>query len=68
MSAAVAGSIPRPVRPWSLGFSIPAVDFNGSAQTGYDTSAEVDFVFNANRQICGTNDIPASAGQFVAKP
>jgi hypothetical protein len=35
---------------------------------GSHFSAEVDFVFNANRQICRTNDAPTKARQLVAKP
>lgn len=52
---------------WSAGFSIPPLGFNGQAQTGYDTSAQLSFVFGSTGELCGTNDIPPGAAQVVAK-
>jgi hypothetical protein len=53
---------------WSAGFTITAVSFNTEAQTGYDTSAQIVYAFNANRLACGTRgQQPGSARQVVAK-
>lgn len=52
---------------WSAGFSIPPLGFNGQAQTGYDTSAELSFAFGSTGELCGTNDYPPGAAQVVAK-
>lgn len=52
---------------WSAGFSIPALGFNGQAQTGYDTSAELSLSFGADGWLCGTNDDPPGATLVVAK-
>jgi hypothetical protein len=52
---------------WSTGFSIGVVGFGGQAQTGYDTSAQISITFNANRELCGTNAIPAKAALLVVK-
>lgn len=52
---------------WSGGFSIPILGFNGQAQTGYDTSAQLSFVFGADGNLCGTNDDPPVAAQVVAE-
>jgi hypothetical protein len=53
---------------WSAGLSIPVVGFNGSAQTGYDHSAQVLYTFGANRHACGTGGLPpGSSRQVVAE-
>jgi hypothetical protein len=54
---------------WSGGFTIPAVSFNASAQTGYDSSAEIAYHFNAShRYACGTRgQQPGYARQVVAE-
>jgi hypothetical protein len=52
---------------WSGGLSVTALQFGAEAQTGYDRSAQVSFTFGANRMLCGTNGVPPSAAQLVAK-
>jgi hypothetical protein len=52
---------------WSAGFSVPTLGFNGQAQTGYDTSAQLSFAFGSTGELCGTNDYPPGATQVVAK-
>lgn len=54
---------------WSFGFHIDAVDFDGSAQTGYDSSAQLVYKFgNKGGYECGTNhEAPASAPQLIAR-
>jgi len=54
---------------WSLGFHIDVVDFDGSAQTGYDSSAQLVYKFgNQGGYECGTNnEAPASAPQLLVR-
>jgi hypothetical protein len=40
------------------GFSIPAVGFTGSAQTGYTYTAEISFYINVHSQLCGVKNTP----------
>jgi hypothetical protein len=54
-------------KAWSFGLNVAAVNFNGQAQTGYSSSAEIDFSFRANRRLCGTTSAPSSAKQLVVK-
>jgi hypothetical protein len=41
---------------FSGGFSV--LGFSGSAQTGYSTTASINFTFHANGKLCGTNAAP----------
>lgn len=53
---------------WSKGLTIPAVSFDASAQTGYDRSAQVEFVFHQSGSLCGTHDVPGGdPRQIVAR-
>lgn len=52
---------------WSGGLSVAQFGFNAEAQTGYDSSAQLNFSFDADRKICGTNATPPYAAQVVAK-
>ena len=52
---------------WSAGLSVTQIGFGASAQTGYDRSAQVTFVFNRTRLLCGTTDYAPSARQIVAR-
>jgi hypothetical protein len=62
---------------WSSGFSLGAAlgvkgvnlkaSFNGSAQTGYDTNALMDFRFGRSGFICGTNGRPSKAAILVQR-
>jgi hypothetical protein len=52
---------------WSGGLTVTAIGFNGQAQTGYSTSAQVTYVFGQNGYACGTNQNPPYAAQVVAK-
>ena len=63
---------------WSSGFSLGAAlgvkgvnltaSFNGSAQTGYDTDAVMDFQFPRHAGfICGTNGRPSKAAILVQR-
>lgn len=50
----------------TVGFSIPAIGFGGSSQTGYTSSAEDDFAFSQTHHLCGTSGyIGDSPGQVV---
>lgn len=48
---------------FSAGFSI--VGFTGSAQTGYDNSAQMDLHFIHQGDVCGTNDVPGGTPRVV---
>jgi hypothetical protein len=54
---------------WSFGFHVDAVDFDGSAQTGYDTSAQIVYKFGRRGGYeCGTNNaVPAKAPQLIIR-
>ncbi len=62
---------------WSGGFDIGASDkikgaklkvsFSSSAQTGYDTNAQMLFRFKQDGWICGTNHDPKTAAQLVMR-
>jgi catechol 2,3-dioxygenase-like lactoylglutathione lyase family enzyme len=55
---------------WSKGFEMAAPDgigFNGQAQTGYDTNGHMAFRFNTKGWLCGTNALPPTAAQMVAR-
>lgn len=62
---------------WSSGFDIGASDkiknvtlkasFSSTAQTGYDTNAQMLFTFGHAGWICGTNHIPAKAALLVMR-
>lgn len=53
---------------WSKGLTIPVIAFEGSAQTGYDTSAQVSFKYQVTGSLCGTHDAPGGdPRQLVAK-
>lgn len=62
---------------WTDGFDIGAsnkikgvnlhASFSSSAQTGYDTNAQMIFTFKQDGWICGTNHDPAKAAQLVVR-
>jgi hypothetical protein len=62
---------------WSSGFELGAslgvkgvdlkASFNGSAQTGYDADAVMDYHFGHAGYICGTNKPPAKAAILVQR-
>jgi hypothetical protein len=58
---------------WELGSSLHVkgvnlkADFNGSAQTGYDTNALMDFGFHQKGWVCGTSRAPSGAAILVAR-
>lgn len=52
---------------WSAGFTVTVVGFNAQAQTGYDSSAQLNYNFWQNGLACGTNAGPYQAAQVVAK-
>jgi hypothetical protein len=58
----------RAVR-WGGGFDIAAVGFSASAQTGYDSSAQLVYKYVSHGGYeCGTNhDAPAEAPQLIAR-
>lgn len=52
---------------FSGGFNVPAVNFTGSAHTGYSGTASIEFDFSVSGQLCGTlNTPPNSPGVLVA--
>lgn len=52
---------------WSGGFSITQVGFGASAQTGYDSSAQLVYHYGRNGHVCGSNGgYPGRAPQMVA--
>jgi hypothetical protein len=52
---------------WSGGLSVPVLNFDAEAQTGYDTSAQLTFYFHKTRLMCGTDAAPPYAQQLVAE-
>jgi hypothetical protein len=52
---------------WQFGLDVAAVGFSGEAQTGYDSTAKINFVFHANRSLCGTTAVPTFAKQLVVR-
>ena len=55
---------------WSQGFEMAVPDgigFNGQAQTGYDTNGHMEFHFGTTGHLCGTNGLPPTAAQMVAR-
>lgn len=53
---------------WSAGFTIPTVNFNTSAETGYDSSAQLTYHWSRFGYECGSNnEQPGEAPQIVAK-
>ena len=62
---------------WSHGFELGAAldikgvnlkaDFNGSAHTGYDANAVMDFRFHHKGYLCGTNASEAHAAILVER-
>jgi hypothetical protein len=62
---------------WSSGFELGAAlgvkgvnlkaSFNGSAQTGYDANAVMDFHFHRKGFLCGTNGSEATAAILVQR-
>lgn len=52
---------------WSGGLSVPVVNFDAEAQTGYDNSAQLTFTFAKTRLLCGTDAAPPNAKQLVAE-
>jgi hypothetical protein len=62
---------------WSQGFELGAAlhvkgvnlkaSFNGSAHTGYDTNAVMNFKFHQNGFLCGTNASEATAAILVER-
>jgi hypothetical protein len=55
-------------KDWMFGLNISAVGFNGQAQTGYDSGAQVTFTFHRQRKICGWKGQPSKAAMLVAEP
>ena len=53
---------------WSTGFSITQVNYGASAQTGYDSSAQLSYRWYGRfGHICGSNgELPGKAPQLVA--
>lgn len=52
---------------WSTGLTVVAVGFDGQAQTGYSTSAQVTYTFHADHEVCGTNSVPVQAPQTIVR-
>jgi hypothetical protein len=62
---------------WSSGFELGAAlgikgaslkaGFNGSAHTGYDANALMNFGFHQKGYLCGTNASPATAAILVGR-
>jgi hypothetical protein len=54
---------------WSFGFHVDAVDFDGSAQTGCDSSAQLVYKFGKRGGFeCGSNnEAPAEAPQLLVR-
>jgi hypothetical protein len=46
---------------------VSQIGFGGSAQTGYDKSAQVTFTFSRTKLLCGTTDYAPDAQQIVAR-
>jgi hypothetical protein len=55
---------------FSAGFTIPIIGVTLSAQTGYSTTATVEYSMGRSHYICGTNDYPGGAPSriVVGKP
>jgi hypothetical protein len=52
-----------------VGWTIPALGFSGSAQTGYSAKAKITFIFGRLSSLCGeTNTPPNTPGVLVAAP
>lgn len=48
---------------FSVGFNV--LGFNGQAQTGYSATAEINFKYTENAQLCGTVNDPGATGPGV---
>ena len=52
---------------FSIGCTVPILNFSGSAQTGYTGTASIRFGFGATEQLCGVLAVPAQTpGVMVA--
>ncbi|HEY1916665.1 MAG TPA: hypothetical protein VGH27_13905 [Streptosporangiaceae bacterium] len=47
------------------GISIPYIGFTASMQTGYTTTAEVNYLFGANGQLCGIDSGPGGSDPLL---
>ena len=50
----------------SEGLTVEEVKFDLSISTGYSRSAKVTYKFKANRQVCGSNNVPTQAQRTIA--
>jgi hypothetical protein len=52
---------------WSKGFTVADLDFSGSSQTGYSSSAQLVYHFAKTGEACGSNDVPAKATEVLTQ-
>jgi hypothetical protein len=50
---------------WSRGFTVADLDFSASSQTGYSSSAQLQYYFAKTGEACGSNDVPGKAQEVL---